>query len=71
MEIMGTTMKDIEKTLLDAARKSGLTMAELARRAKLPYSAVHGFVKSGRLITLRSAAAIAKALKLELKQKGG
>jgi plasmid maintenance system antidote protein VapI len=65
-----TTVKDIEQALLDAARKSGLTIAELARQAELPYSAVHGFVKSGRLITLRSAAAIARALGLELKRKG-
>jgi len=63
-------MKDIEHVLLEAARKSGLTMAELARRAELPYSAVHGFVKSGRLITLRTAAAIARVLGLELKRKG-
>jgi len=64
-------VKDIEQTLLNAAWKSGWSIAELARRAKLPYSAVHGFVKSGRLITLRSGAAIAKALGLELRKAKG
>lgn len=63
-------MKDIKKTLLDAARNSGLSIAELARRAKLPYACVHGFLKSDRQITIASAAALARVLKLELKRKG-
>ncbi|HUU85260.1 MAG TPA: hypothetical protein VM243_17305 [Phycisphaerae bacterium] len=60
-------MQDIETTLRDAARQSGLSIAELGRRAELPYAVVHGFVTSGRLITLRSAAGIARALGLELR----
>ena len=61
--------KDIETTLLDAARGCGWTLAELARRAELPYSAVHGFVRTDRRITLRSAAKLAAALGLELRPK--
>jgi len=60
-------MQDIEDTLLTAARGCGWSIAELARRAGLPYSAVHGFVRSDRLITLRSAARLAEALGLELR----
>ena len=60
-------MNSIEQTLLDAARQSGLSIAELARRADLPYAVAHGFITSGRLITLRSAAGIARALDLELR----
>ena len=67
---------DIEKQLLDAARATGLSMAELTRAAGLPYSAVHGFLKSGRRLSLRSAAKLAVALRLELRpvrrvRKGG
>lgn len=62
-------MQDIEQTLLDAARKSGLSMAELARRAELPYASVHGFVTSNRAITLRTATKLATALGLELRRK--
>ncbi len=63
-------MQDIEETLLDATRKSGLSMAELARRAELPYACVHGFLQSDRQITLHSAAAIGRVLGLESKHKG-
>ncbi len=62
--------KDIEQVLLHAARTSGQTIAELARRAGLPYSAAHGFVRSERAITLKSAAKLAKALGLELRPIG-
>ena len=62
-------MNSIEITLLEAVRRSNLSLAELARRAKLPYASVHGFVKSDRQITIRSAAALAKVVKLELKRK--
>lgn len=61
--------KNIETTLLDTARGCGWTLAELARQAELPYSAVHGFVRTDRRITLRSAAKLAAALGLELRPK--
>ncbi len=59
-------MKDIEQTLLKAARECGLSIAELSRRTELPYATIHGFIRDERLITLRSAAAIARVLGLEL-----
>ena len=59
-------MKDIEQSLLEAARKCGLSLAELSRRAELPYATVHGFIVDEKHITLKSAAAIARVLGLQL-----
>ena len=58
---------DIERQLLDAAKRSGLSMAELCRKSKVPYSAIHGFLVNNRRISLRSAAKLARALGLELR----
>ena len=61
---------NIERQLLDEATRSGLTMAELSRRSKVPYSAVHGFLTDDRRLSLRSAAKLAQALGLELVRRG-
>ena len=57
----------IEKQLLDPARGSKMNMFELSNRSGVPYSAVHGFMTGGRRLSLRSAAKLAKVLKLELR----
>ena len=63
-------MYNIEKQLLDTAVGSDLNMFELSKRSQVPYSAVHGFITGGRRLSLRSAAKLAKVLKLELRPLG-
>ena len=60
-------MSDIEAQLLEAARQSGLSMKALSDRSGIPYSAVHGFLKSDRRITLRYGAKLADVLGLGLR----
>jgi plasmid maintenance system antidote protein VapI len=59
---------DIEQHLHLASKNCGMSIAELARRAGLPYSCVHGFVTTRRAITLQSAARVATVLGLELRR---
>ena len=58
--------KDIEQQLKDAARNSGLSIYALAKQTGVPYSAVHGFVKGNRRISLRNGARLARVLGLKL-----
>ena len=60
---------DLSRRLLQAIKRSGLTRAELSRRADLPYSVVHTFVAGKRTLTLESASSLCRVLKLELVAK--
>ena len=60
-------MTGIETTLLKAARRSGLSMLQLSKRSGLAYAIVHGFVRDGRAITLKSGGKLAATLGLELR----
>ncbi len=60
-------MANIETQLWRAVRDSGWSLAELARRADVRYSSVHGFARSKRAITLKTGARLAQALGLELR----
>ncbi len=62
---MGTG--NVVDQLREAARDSGLTRLQLAKRTGLPYSVVHGFVGGYRGLTLGSAAALCRVLGLELR----
>lgn len=59
-------MGDIEQQLRRAALDSGLSMLQLSKRSGIPYSAIHGFMKSGQGITLRTASKLAALLNLTL-----
>ena len=61
-----STRYDLSLRLRQAIKRSGLTRAELARRAKLPYSVVHTFVAGKRTLKLESASCLCRVLKLEL-----
>jgi len=49
-----------------AFRESGITRADLARQAELPYAIVHGLMEGDRDIRVSSAVKIAKVLGLTL-----
>ncbi len=59
----------IEQELREAAKASGLTRAELARRAAIPYSAIHGFMAGTRSLTLTTASRLCDVLGLGLRPK--
>ena len=69
-------MANIEEQLRTAARRSGLSMRQLALRSNCGYQSVHGFVTESRGLSLTVAARLAATLGLELrpvrhgKQKG-
>ena len=58
--------RSIEQQLRNAARRSGLSMLQLSKRARLPYASIHNFVANDQGLSLRSAAKLAKVLALEL-----
>jgi len=60
-------MKNIEEQLRDAARRSGLSMLQLAERSGLRYGSVHRFMARGRSLSLTSAVKLAELLQLELR----
>lgn len=55
--------------LRTAVRESGLTRAELARRADLPYAAVFEFYAGQRDLNFSSAAKLCAVVGLELRKK--
>lgn len=64
---------NLEKTLRDAARKSGLSVYALAKRAGLPVTTVQQFM-GGRGMQLRTASRLCDVLALNLvpsKRKAG
>ena len=66
-------MANIEEQLRTAARRSGLSMRQMALRSKCGYQSVHGFVTESRGLSLAVAARLAATLDLELrpvKRKG-
>ena len=63
---------DLEAVLLDAARRSGLSMKQLAKRSGLGYQTIHGFVGGYRTnIAIRSASKLANTLGLQLTKRKG
>ncbi len=60
---------EFAKLIRATIRKSGLTRAEIARRAGIPYAGLHGFVAETRSMDLNTAAKVCKVLGLELRPK--
>jgi predicted transcriptional regulator len=58
------------ETIRDAIERSGLSLAEVARRAELPYSGLYRFAIYGGDLTLDSATRICAVLGLELRPTG-
>jgi transcriptional regulator with XRE-family HTH domain len=58
--------KDIEAQLIDAIRKCGMTFYELAEVSGVDRAALSRLLSGERSLTLKSAAKVAKVLKLEL-----
>ena len=61
------TSKTIMEQLRQAAISSGISMKRLADDSGLYYASVHGFMRDGRDLTLRSAQKLARVLGFELK----
>ena len=61
------TTQDIGDRLRQAAIDSGLSMKQLAVRSGLFYQSVHGFLRTGRGLSLQSAEKLCKVLGLELR----
>ena len=61
--------KNIVKVLREAIEGSGLNITQLAELSKVDKGQISRFVNKERTLTLDSAEKIAKALKLELKQR--
>ncbi len=59
--------RNLEQQLREEARRSGLNMLTLSKRASLGYAIVHGFLTGDRVISIRSAAKLAAVLGLELR----
>lgn len=57
---------DVDGMLREAAKGSGLTMLEIARRSGLGYATIHGFVTSDRTVRLNSVEPLLNALSLEV-----
>ena len=65
---MGRTPLGIEKTLLKAVRNCGMSRYRLARISGVSETALSFFVNGQRSLTLHSAAKLAGALRLELRE---
>ena len=61
-------MADLDEQLRRAIRRSGMTRKQIADRANVPYSIVHGFVSGERGMTLRVASRVAELLGLQLRE---
>lgn len=62
-----TTPKPIADQLREAIKASGMSVKELATKADIAYSAVHGFVNNpNKRLQLETAEALAKAIGLEM-----
>ena len=59
-------MADLETTLREAARASGMSMKRIADEAGLHYATVHGFLASNRTMTLQTASRLCELLGLAL-----
>lgn len=64
---MAKPANDITEQLRKAIAESGMTRLQVARKAGLPYSSVHGFCGGYRSLKLESAAALCKVVGLTLK----
>jgi len=58
---------NIQEQLRAAARKSGMSMLQLAEQSGLRYASVHAFVAKRKGLTLASGAKLAALLGLELR----
>lgn len=70
MPIMKTTKKTpLEKTLLTAISKGGISIYELSKQSSIDTACIYNFVNGKRSLTLPTAGKLADALGLELVQK--
>lgn len=62
-----TTPKPVADQLREAIKESGLSLNALAKAADVPYASVHAFVnKPGKTVTIETAVALAKALRVKI-----
>ncbi|MBN1512609.1 MAG: hypothetical protein JXB13_11400 [Phycisphaerae bacterium] len=60
-------MTDLNETILEAARKSGLSMLQMSKRARIPYSGVHRWYTAGGGLTIETANRLCELFALELR----
>ena len=58
---------DLAKLIRQRFRASGMSILQLAKRADVHYSALHGFIKSDRDIAISTAAKLCRVLGLGLR----